>query len=827
MANFLEQQPRRYNDYVGMPTDTYAAVGLYKQGMYEQGIQQIQTALSTVAGLEVSRDVDKKYLESKVNEVTSKVNNIAGGDWSNKNLVSKATGIASTVAKDQYVQDAVYSSASLKQLEESQKTLKEKNPELYPVSAEWYDTQEAQRYLSSNELGDKYRGPKEATRHFGVKRDEEIRKALKELHPSVVQTVTPAGEYTYTYDKTTTVTPAQIQNVVNGVIGSNSEFQKSLQIDASFSYKDASVEDLIKSIPEKQLEIQKRNIEADANIDNIIKLNPGLSVDEVKKLQDQKEENKKYADRLVYDYQVLRGGVESGDPAQIERAKQMNFTDRILGGYIENFKQFSQEKEIKENVETKARLDWIKAGLDPDTQLPPTPGSKYDAYAKSLKKGKDGSSTGDLLSTVPATGEANKMQDVPTLQTYIDSLEESNTSLYNNFISDLKLKNNFTQEEAAAYMEIQAEKFRTGNPVDKDYLQYQKSQEENTAVITANKEVIMEANKKAEAEAPTNNLGIKSFDGLSFSVDYGPSGKIVHNLNEFNKLVESFIDRAGTGEALKKIPETDPDYEAYKKLYIAGGSREIQKNFAAKYLIDKQEGRINNQSFNDLKEIIGKGYTKYSDKVLDPIRAQFAKQEDIKNKYIESRMNTVTGTSMVIDKDSDAQKNINNLIINSYEAEDSKKEGASIPDNISATGIYRDPASGDVYATFSSGKTGSQVVQTKKIPSGSVVGYLPPISSYEKIKSAIEISPYKKSTPLTTSNGKLTYKVGKMGGSYYVQIQINGLWRNVDYIESPYIDDVIKKLEVAASNPALKDVPPNQYAALALNFLNPQKEQTQ
>ena len=173
MANFLETQPRRYNDYVGMPVDTYAAVGMYKQAMYEQGVQQIQTALSTVAGLDVARPVDKQYLESKVNEVASKINSIADGDWSNKNLVSKATGIASSVAKDNYVQDAIYSAAAIKQLEASQKALKEKNPELYPVSAEWYDSQELQRYMSSNKIGDRYGGPKEATRHIGTYRDWE------------------------------------------------------------------------------------------------------------------------------------------------------------------------------------------------------------------------------------------------------------------------------------------------------------------------------------------------------------------------------------------------------------------------------------------------------------------------------------------------------------------------------------------------------------------------------------------------------------------------------------------------------------------------------
>ena len=218
-----------------------------------------------------------------------------------------------------------------------------------------------------------------------------------------------------------------------------------------------------------------------------------------------------------------------------------------------------------------------------------------------------------------------------------------------------------------------------------------------------------------------------------------------------------------------------------------------------------------------------KDFTTQYDKITNPVKSQLSQQEKIKNEYIKNRINTVTGVSMTIPENSDEQKSINNSIIEAYDREDLSREGISVPDNISATGVYRDPATGDIYATFSSGKTGSKTVQTKKLPAGTVIASLPPVSSYEKIRTAIEISPYKKTTPLVTSNGKINYKIGKMGDSYYAQIQINGLWNNINPIESNDIGTVIEQLERAANNPLVKDLPPKEAASAVVRLLNNEK----
>lgn len=235
MASFAENPNRRYNDYVGMPTDTYAAVGLFKQGMYEQGIQQIQTALSTVAGLEIARDVDKQYLNSKVSEVTSKINGIAGGDWSNKNLVSKATGIATTVAKDEYVQNAVYSTAEYKNRLETLKKVREKGDGYSPQN-EWDYLNDVNSWMTDPTVGKKL-GHKEYSNYVDL--NETALKYFKDKHPNTIVKQNPVtGEmaaYVLNEGKETYISASDVQNEFRAMVFSDPRLSNQLRINTQFN----------------------------------------------------------------------------------------------------------------------------------------------------------------------------------------------------------------------------------------------------------------------------------------------------------------------------------------------------------------------------------------------------------------------------------------------------------------------------------------------------------------------------------------------------------------------------------------------------------------
>lgn len=87
---------------------------MYKQQKYEEGVQKIQGQIDRVAGLDIVRDVDKQYLQSKLNELGSKLKTVAAGDFSNFQLVNSVGGMATQIGRDNNVVNAVSSTASFR-----------------------------------------------------------------------------------------------------------------------------------------------------------------------------------------------------------------------------------------------------------------------------------------------------------------------------------------------------------------------------------------------------------------------------------------------------------------------------------------------------------------------------------------------------------------------------------------------------------------------------------------------------------------------------------------------------------------------------------------
>lgn len=112
MASWADKIPT-FNPYVQqLPVEAMVKVGMAKQQQYEEGLQKIQTSIDNIAGLDVGRDVDKKYLQSKLDALGNNLKLVAAGDFSNFQLVNSVSGMAKQISKDQYVQSAVISTAN-------------------------------------------------------------------------------------------------------------------------------------------------------------------------------------------------------------------------------------------------------------------------------------------------------------------------------------------------------------------------------------------------------------------------------------------------------------------------------------------------------------------------------------------------------------------------------------------------------------------------------------------------------------------------------------------------------------------------------------------
>ena len=107
------------------PIEQMREVGQIRQAQYNQGIERIQTSIDNVAGLDVSKDIHKEYLQSKLNELGSKLKTVAAGDFSNFQLVNNVMGMTNQIVKDPVIQNAVYSTQVIRKGQQDMEAAKQ------------------------------------------------------------------------------------------------------------------------------------------------------------------------------------------------------------------------------------------------------------------------------------------------------------------------------------------------------------------------------------------------------------------------------------------------------------------------------------------------------------------------------------------------------------------------------------------------------------------------------------------------------------------------------------------------------------------------------
>ena len=114
MASFTDRISQ-FNPYIQeLPVQEMVQVGMYKQAKYDQGVQKVQNYIDRVAGIELSRPQDKELLQSKLNELGSKLRTVAAGDFSNQQLVNSVSGMTGQIIKDEDVRNAISSTQMYK-----------------------------------------------------------------------------------------------------------------------------------------------------------------------------------------------------------------------------------------------------------------------------------------------------------------------------------------------------------------------------------------------------------------------------------------------------------------------------------------------------------------------------------------------------------------------------------------------------------------------------------------------------------------------------------------------------------------------------------------
>lgn len=249
MASFKDIIPQ-FTPYIQqLPVEDMVQVGMYKQQLYDQGVQKIQSQIDNIAGLDIIHDSDRAYLQSKLDELTTNLRGVAAGDFSDQNLVNSVSGMTSQLIKDKNIQNAVASTAKFRK--ENTRMEKAMNEGKAKAANIWKFREEVNKYLSSTKIGENFSYGYE---QYDVDNQKTALEAIKSVHPSLSQVdithvVNQDGSIDYKQlsdvmkrNKIEGVSSLQIQKAISAAFGADNWRQ--LQLDGEYQLKGISNEQL-------------------------------------------------------------------------------------------------------------------------------------------------------------------------------------------------------------------------------------------------------------------------------------------------------------------------------------------------------------------------------------------------------------------------------------------------------------------------------------------------------------------------------------------------------------------------------------------------------
>jgi hypothetical protein len=317
-----------------------AKVGMYKQAQYDQGVQKVQSYIDNVAGLDIMHGADKTYLQSKLGQLGNKLKTVAAGDFSNQQLVSSVGGMASSLIKDQNIQNAVSSTAWYKKQNQELEEARKKGAA--PSSHIWKFSQEADSWLNNDKVGQTFRA---RFNPYSGDPQKKALEAIKALHaklqdldiPFVIENgkITNRLAEVMQTKKITEVTPEMIHDAVAAVL--NEDDYNHLSIEGAYRFKDIT--------PDKLSELAVKDYTAQKNeaLAEIEKLNEAkkVNIGDPDKIEIINNRIDAYRKLLGDPYEGIKGKLDNELESNLSNAK--NNPDAVKGRLYQDafIKQFS------------------------------------------------------------------------------------------------------------------------------------------------------------------------------------------------------------------------------------------------------------------------------------------------------------------------------------------------------------------------------------------------------------------------------------------------------------------------------------------------------
>jgi len=234
MAISHRHQPLVYPDYVNpLPADDIIKIGAVKQDLYDKNYAKIQSHINELDnyGLELVRDVDKKYFSQEMDKYMKAINESVGKtDFANMANVRGILSVSRPLENDPLILNSIKSSQELRRRQKTLSSLKsdERNP-----ANEWVYMQDVYDWKDNPEVGAELEANKQYTPFADPSKymQDIVGKVKGDIYTQIVKD----GRYTETKD-IEEVTNRKLKDWMEANLPQ--QYKQQIMIDALYSAKD-------------------------------------------------------------------------------------------------------------------------------------------------------------------------------------------------------------------------------------------------------------------------------------------------------------------------------------------------------------------------------------------------------------------------------------------------------------------------------------------------------------------------------------------------------------------------------------------------------------
>jgi len=544
MASFTDRLPE-FNPYIQqLPVEAMVQVGVQKQAQYDQGYQKIQSNIDQVAGMDVIRDIDKSYLQSKLNTLKGDLRNVAAGDFSNYQLVNSVGGMVSKIGRDKNIQNAVGSSARYRKGVADMETAKKEGKS--SPSNEYAFNRQASQWLNSQDINESFNGSYQPYTNW-KKNGLEVLKALTkdETITDDAFTVDSRGNIVIAdavvRKKMSGISPEKIQQAL--MVGlTPADFQQ-MEIDGVYSYSNVSPEQFVQGVQQTgastlQFYTNQRTVLNNAKSST-------TSVVEKQKLNEQIAALDKVIGQVSNEYSSIIDAVRQGN---VEGAKAQYFTRNSIDGFAKAFSHLETSQTYENSPFAEAERwrqdkaqDWKKFTLNYEQKERELANQKEANKLKS-KEQKDAEGYGGLPVGVPQENLPKYTLDRIVQETKQNALTVK--ALDDNFITQQGKDENWLNQQKAAWEKSPS----SVSPIIAEHLNMTERMRRqtlaNTVMIT---DIENDAINKFGTIQDLIPVDAKEYIYNDGETEYTYSPSELVNFNEIIDNYRSFSGSAGTG----------------------------------------------------------------------------------------------------------------------------------------------------------------------------------------------------------------------------------------------------------------------------------------